>query len=278
MFLTTKKISDYVTEAFWLIVCMVFLVVIVGINVTYGQHVGPVHVPRDLSNASIHEGSVQMTAGYKTNINSTLGQLSANYSWFGGFMSALGSMYNSVDPKWLSYKSGQQMGMYQNNLKPNEGRLYAGVKKLGGTDVTDTPKLGEVCGKKPGDPYWAAYWRPGNVENPPAYQTWHSQFDCYCRCGEMIACPIKDYAGYNNWHQDWGGPATHHILCEECFGYEAHIRKHDYYVGKDIKDHAGYPVDAPGDLGYQECLRQSVESYGSSMTGGTPNDDTLFGI
>jgi hypothetical protein len=187
-------------------------------------------------------------------------------------------MYKSVDPKWLSYKTGQKMGLYQNNVKPNEGRLYAGVKQIGGKNVTDTPALGEVCGKKPGDAYWVAYWRPGNVEYPPPFQSWHNQYDCYCRCGEQIACPIPDYAGYSNWNVIGGGPATHYISCEECFGYGAHIRKHDYYVGKDHGTHAGYPVDAPEDPGYQECLRQSVESYASSMQGGTPNDPTLFGI
>jgi len=252
----------------------------VGTRVTQGQHTGPVIIPRDLSDPSIHEGTVQATAGYKKNVNPTLGQLPADYNWFGGVMSALGSMYKNPDPKWLSYKTGQQIAMYYDSVKGNAAadRLYEGFKKIGGKDITDTAQLGEVCGKKPGDPYWVAYWRPGNVEYPPGYQNWHHPYDCFCRCGEMIACPIKDYAGEQNWHIDGGGTATHHILCEECFGYGAHIRKHDYYVGKDISDHAGYPVDSPTDSGYLECLRQSVESYGSSMTGGTPNDQTLFGI
>jgi len=279
MSLVTKNPLLRISQIF-LAVFIVVMFVAVATRPTYGQHTGPVNVPRDLSNPSIHEGMVQLTAGYKTDISPLLGQLPASYQWVASIMSALGSMYKAVDPTWLSYKTGQEIAMYHSNVKSNATaeRLYAGFKKIGGKDVTDIARLGQVCGKKPGDPYWVAYWRPGNVEYPPAYQNWYHPYDCYCRCGEMIACPIKDYAGEMNWNIVGGGTATHHILCEECFGYAAHIRKHDYYVGKDIADHAGYPVDSPSDRGYLECLHQSVESYGASMTGGTPNNQTLFGI
>lgn len=248
-------------------------------KVTNGQQTGPVNVERDLSNPSIHEGIIRVLAGYKTDVNPYVGQLPASYSWLGGIGSAIGSIFQSanINPFWLGMKSDQVAGQ-QSDYKTSPSRTYAGFKGVGGKDVTDTPQLGEVCGKKPGDPYWVAYDRPGNVETPPSYQSWHDQYDCYCRCGEMIDCPIYDYAGKQHWNVIGGGQATHKILCEQCFGYAARIRKHDYYVGKDISSHSGYPVDAPNDPGYQECLRQSSESFGASNAGGSPSDHTLFGI
>lgn len=266
------------TSSFSVFVVMVSLIFI-GTHITNGQQTGPVNVSRDKSSPSIHEGIIQVTAGYKTDVNPYIGQLPASYSWLGGIGSAIGSIFQAynINPFWLGTKSDQVAGQ-QSSYNASPSRTFAGVKGIGGKDVTDTAQLGTVCGKDPGDPYWVAFDRPGNVEIPPAYQSWHDQNDCYCRCGEMIDCPIQDYAGAQNWNVTGGGQATHKILCEECFGYAAHIRKHDYYVGKDIPEHSGYPVDAPNDPGYLECLRQSSESYGASNSGGNPSDPTLFGI
>jgi len=242
------------------------------------QQTGPVNVPRPLSDPSIHEGIIYKDAGYRKDVYPEIGILPASYDWFGGLMKAIGSQIKqfAADPTWLGYKSGQSNS--NPNAKGNQGRLYAGYKGIGGKNVTDTAQLGTVCGQNPGDPYWVGYWRPGNIEFPPPYQIWHHQDDCYCRCGEMIPCPIPYYAGEQNWHRIGGGPATHHIACEVCFGYEAHIRKHDKYVGTDHGYFGGYPNSAPNDEGYQECLRQSTESYAASGPGGSPSDPTLFGF
>jgi len=239
---------------------------------------GPVNVERDLKNPSIHEGITQKQVGYKQNVDPALGLLPASYSWFSEISRGLGSLLKFSDPQWLGYKTGSNN--YITGQKTAIEQFFEGMKKIGGKNVTDVPKLGEVCGKNPGDPYWVAYWRPGNIEIAQQNQVWHNQFDCYCRCGEMIDCPIPDYVGYERWSVIGGGPSNQKVLCEECFGREAHIRKHDYYVGTDHSgsNFSGYPVSAPSDPGYQECLRQSVESYAGSGPGGSPRDPTLFGI
>jgi len=268
---------------------IVVLAIIAIISVPYGLYIGnkvttgPVIVPRSPSDPSIHESIVSQSAGYKQDVFPQIAILPASYEWFSGLLKAIGSPVQQFmgDTNWLGMKTNQspppKSGGYQ-GVKENQGRLYAGYKNIGGKNITDTPMLGQVCGSNPGDPYWVAYWRPGNVEIPPPYQVWHNQFDCYCRCNEMIACPIPTYAGTMNWHRIGGGPATHYISCQMCFGMSAHIRKHDIYVGTSHGSFPGYPPNMPEDLGYQECLRQSTESYAASGPGGGPSDPTLFGM
>ncbi len=244
---------------------------------------GPVIIERDLSDPSIKENTVDKQAGYKEDVNQTLGKVEASYLWdsLGG---ALASLFKpgEADPSWLGYKDSQDPGV-TSAYKIGQDRLYEGYKGIGGKDVTDTAKLGVVCGKKPGDAFWVAYPRPGNIEYPPQYQIWHHFLDCYCRCDEKIACPIPDYAGVENWHRIGGGPALHYIDCDVCFGGAAHIRKHDFYVGTSKGSFPGYPFAYPKDLGYQECLRQSGESFGAGDDGGIddggdPRDPSLYGI
>ncbi|MDO8512833.1 MAG: hypothetical protein Q7S57_06195 [bacterium] len=239
---------------------------------------GPINVERDLSNPSIREGIGRENAGYKQDVDPALGLLPATYSWYSEISGGLGSLFKFSNPKWLGIKSGSTNSI--TGQKTAIQQFFEGIKKIGGKNVTDQAQLGEVCGKKPGDAYWVAYWRPGNIEYAQQYQTWHNQFDCYCRCGEQIDCPIPDYVGYDLWSVIGGGPSTQKVACEVCFGQDAHIRKHDYYVGKDTTDadFSGYPVSDPSNDGYQECLRQSVESYAASGPGGSPNDPTLFGF
>jgi hypothetical protein len=245
---------------------------------------GPVIINKSLSDPSVNEPAQNPSAGYKQDVNSSVGKVTALFIWQ-GLGDALGSMIQpfAADPSWRGWKSEANTPSSTSDASEYKSglmRLYQDMKGIGGKNVTDVAKLGQVCGDKPGDPYWVGIMRPGNVEYPPYYQIWHHQDDCYCRCKEKIACPIKYFAGEANWHRIGGGPATHNIPCEQCWGNQAFIRKHDHFVGKDHGTFPGYPSGAPMDDGYQECLRQSVESYSASGPGGfAPQVNApLFGI
>lgn len=245
------------------------------------QREGPVIVPRDPTSPSIHEGSSGIqNPGFRKDVEPFLGLLPASYDWFGGILRAIGSAIQpfAADPTYLGYKSGQQVGYDVFRLigfKRAATRLYEDFKKIGGKNVTDIARLGTPGGKSPGDPYWVGYPRPGNVEFPPALQTGRHFFDCFCRADEEIDCPIPDHP---DWHVNWGGWARYRVNCVQCFGIER-IRKHDYYVGTNHGSFPGYRRGDPADPGYQECLRQSVESFAASGPGGpVQGEPELYGL
>lgn len=256
---------------------------------TYAQ-TGAKIIKRPPTDPSIHEGaSGERSAGVKTNVNPLLGQIPASYSPFQSFIGAIGSLVQPFgvrspvsDPASIGFKytNYAQMFFPLFSRSGRADRLYAGTKGLGGTNVTDEAKLGTPGGKSPGDPYWVAYPRPGNVENPPPFQVVHHPYDCFCRWDEIINCPLQESPF---WHVNFGAPyfPPHFtpVSCQACFGVQR-IRKHDFYVGES-KSGAfdGYPFSYPTDSGYQECLRQSIESYAASGPGGPViGEPELYGL
>lgn len=228
---------------------------------------GPAIVPRDPSDPSIHEGlSDRKTAGFRE-VEPILGILPASYDWFGGMIRAIGSVFQpfSADPTWAGWRGNYFVGF--------DFWGAFGMREDAEPDVRegDTPSRGEVCGRNPGDAFWVGYPRQGNVEIPPPYQTEYHRYDCYCRCDEQVACPLEPYR-----HRMHGGTYTQYVDCMTCFG-EERIVKHDYYVGTSKGSHPGYMFNR-SDSGYQECLRQSFESYAASGPGGEPSDSDVFGM
>jgi hypothetical protein len=252
------------------------------------QQQGPAIVPRPECNPSIHEGpSGRQSAGFRQ-VTPLLGLLPASYDWFSGLTQALGSFFQpgAIDPQFLGEKSGQTPGYDFSGpigLKQNVSRLYAGFKGIGGQNVTDVPQLGVAGRQCPGDPFWVGFPRPGNVEFPPPFQAIHYDWDCFCRYDEQVACPtgvppplgIPLFRPGPNLHRVYGGIAGF-ISCHQCFGSH-NIRKHDYLVGTKKGPHFGYPAMA-GDTGYQECLRQSIESFSGSGPGGQPSGNQIYGL
>lgn len=234
--------------------------------------VGPVIVPRVPLNPSINEPIVGASAGVKQNVSSAVGKVPASYSWF-NFFGAIGSAIQpfTANPTWAGQKSGQTQTYA--GLQEFVSRFFPGVKEIGGKNVIDIPRLGVACGNSPGDPYWVGYPRIGNIEFAPPYQWAHDQYDCFCRCDELIECPIgpKEVRHYNH-----GGTNRNLMPCQVCFGLER-IVKHDKYVGVSHGAFPGYPIAFPNDPGYQECLRQSPESFSASGPGGVPIP-FLYGI
>lgn len=248
------------------------------------QQQGPAIVPRSECEPSIHEGpSGRESAGFRRDVTPLLGLLPASYDWFAGVARAIGSFFQpqAIDPKFLGYLPNPQPYFF--SRKGDVSRLYPGFKGIGGKDVTDVPKLGVPGRECPGDPYWVAFPRPGNVEIPPPYQLDHHDWDCFCRYDEKVACPtgappplgMPLFRPGPNLHRVYGGTADF-IECYKCFG-EHNIRKHDYLIGTRKGPHFGYPSMA-GDSGYRECLTQSVESFAGSGPGGTPRGKHLYGL
>ncbi len=246
---------------------------------------------RDRTDPSIHEGlSGKRSAGFKENVNPYIGQLPASYVPFRGIGRAIGSLVapfsvpapSPSDPSSYGYKPTVQfISRFFPGFKNEEGRLFTGAKGIGGVNVTDVAELGTPGGRNPGDPYWVAFPRPGNVENPPFAQTVHHPWDCYCRWDEIITCPVQSHP---NWHVATGAPdLPQHFIpisCQACFGVDR-IRKHDFYVGtsKSGVIVRGYPGSYPADPGYQECLKQSVDSFATSGPGGfAPGAPELYGL
>ncbi len=259
---------------------------------TYAQ-TGPKIIPRDTTSASIHEGlSGERSAGVKTDVNPGVGTVSASFSPFRSIRGAIGSLVAPFgaqapvpsNPATVGFRymfsqlffSPTQTFSLTNRIE----RLFDGTKGIGGKNVTDVARLGQPGGKNPGDPYWIAYPRPGNVENPVAFQTLHHQYDCFCRWDEQVYCPIQQSPF---WNVRFGAPQVppHFapVPCQVCFGVNR-IRKHDFYVGQSkTAPFAGYPFSFPNDTGYQECLRQSVESYSASGPGGAvQGEGELYGL
>ncbi len=262
-----------------------------GASITVAQ-TGPVIIPRDPSDASINEGVTgRSSAGFKQNVDPKIGQLSASYFPFHGLGTAIGSLVtpggvfapSPANPQGYGFKPlVQQMFPYKYSETGRLNRLFAGFKGVGGKNVTDFARLGTPGGQNPGDPYWVAYPRPGNVENPPFAQAVHHPYDCYCRWDEIVTCPIETHP---NWHQFHGAPVPpfEHLVpvtCQSCFGVNR-IRKHDFYVGfsKSGVIYGGYPTSYPADTGYQECLKQSIDSFAASGPGGfAPGEPELYGL
>src|SRR3989344_899101 len=266
---------------------LIVLLVVAGIysasNVVAQQQIGPVRVPRQTNDPSIHEGlSGIQSAGDKQGINPLIGNLPASYSPFHGIGVAIGSLWLPfyhiapvpADPSLYGFKpTVQQMYPYgYSETAKNPSRLDPGVKAIGGKNVTDVAKPGTPGDKGPGGLYWVGYPRPGNVEIPPAFQTVHHQYDCFCRWDEIIECPLVESPF---WHVAFGAPEVglhlFPVSCQACF--TTHIVKHDFYVGQNKQGaFSGNPFSYPNDPGYQECLRQSQESYAASGTGGSPQN------
>lgn len=252
------------------------------------QHTGAVIVPRDRTSPSIHEGpSGIQSAGYKQGIKPQIGNLPASYEPFRGLGTAIGSLIlpfyhkapTPADPSSYGFKPTiQQMIPYKYSATGRTNRLDPGYKAIGGKNVTDTAMPGIPGDKGPGGLYWVGYPRPGNVEFPPIYQTIHEPYDCFCRWGEMIKCPLIESPLR---HISFGGYSESPVLCQDCF--VGHIVKHDFYVGKDYagtgdtRPFDGYPFKWPNDTGYQECLRQSTQSYSASGPGGSPTNQ-FYGL
>lgn len=241
----------------------------------HGQQRGPVIVPRNPADPSIHEGPSNVrSAGYKPLVYPLLGVLPASYDWTSGLARAIGSIFQPfrADPTYLGYKTGQYPGFdfwkgVGTSFNRTLSRLFPGAKGIG-RDITDVPRLGTVCGDNPGDPYWVGYPRLGNFEFPPPYQLPSHQFDCFCRCDEEIDCPDGPYKNAKRF----GGKYDGRVNCRTCFdaiGQGNRIVKHDKFVGKSKGSHQGYDKDR-ADPGYQECLRQSIESYAQSGPGRQP--------
>ena len=261
-----------------------------GTSITIAQ-TGAKIIPRNPNDASINEGaSGTRSAGFKTNVNPLIGNLPASYFPFHGLGTAIGSLVtpggvqapSPANPSGYGFKPlVQQVFPYMYSETGRLNRLFAGFKGIGGKNVTDFARLGTPGGQNPGDPYWIGFPRPGNVENPPVAQALHHPWDCYCRWDEQVWCP--NFLNFPLWSTS-GSP---HILptqnapssCQACFGVNR-IRKHYFYVGTS-KGGAfyGYPGSYPADTGYQECLRQSVDSYAASGPGGfAPGEPELYGL
>lgn len=247
-------------------------------------------IPRDPTSASIHEGlSGTKSAGVKTNVEPFIGQVPASYSPFRSFTGAIGSLVQPygiaaptpADSSTVGFKyTFSQLFFPLFSRTGNIDRLFTGEKGIGGRNVTDVARLGQPGGRNPGDPYWVAYPRPGNVENPPPFQLVHHPFDCFCRWDEIITCPLKTSPFWHiNHGAPWFPPHFTPVPCQVCFGVNR-IRKHDFYVGQSRSGvFDGYPFSAPYDPGYQECLRQSVDSYAASGPGGAVNGEPeLYGL
>ncbi len=228
------------------------------------------NVPRDLVNPSIREDpSGKRSAGYKEDVEPRYGNIPASYEWFGGMFPAIGSEIKPFegDPTWAGWKNFYVPGFDFWRIPWQRGSGQPD------TSVTDTPSLGVPCRGWPGDAYWVGYPRVGNVEIPPPFQWFHHEYDCYCRCHELVFCPIRGPYGWSGWRR---GPQPGPVPCQVCFGIER-IRKHDVYVGTHTPVHMGYP-SMPYDPGYRECLRQSPESYAASGPGGQPIDHNIHGL
>lgn len=249
----------------------------------------PSPIPRDPTSASIHEGvSGRTSAGFKTNINPLVGNLPASYFPFRGLGRAIGSLVqqygigspNPSDTSSYGFKPTIQNIQALPSQTRDVSRLFPGQKGIGGKNVTDVSRLGTPGGKNPGDPYWVAYPRPGNVEFPPFAQLIHHPYDCFCRWDETIRCPLQESPF---WHVAFGAPwvPPHFtpVSCQACFGVQR-IRKHDFYVGQSKSGvFDGYPFTYPYDTGYQECLRESIDSFAASGPGGVaPGEPALYGL
>lgn len=231
----------------------------------HAQQEGPVIIPRSPSDPSIHEGpSGRQSAGFRQ-VSPFLGLVPASYDWFGGIISAVGSLFRIADPRYLGYQSGQFVGY------DFLGPIGFNKEARPDTHVKDVPGLGQMCGNNPGDPFWVGFPRPGNIEFARPFQLFHHPWDCYCRCNERIACPVVG----PYLHTSYGGLAPH-VPCQVCFS--SNILKHDKFVGTDHGTFQGYPASDPTDSGYQECLRQSVESFAASGPGGPPQAPNIFGL
>ncbi|MEO6077996.1 MAG: hypothetical protein ABIP54_04370 [Candidatus Andersenbacteria bacterium] len=248
------------------------------------QHTGPVIVPRDPTSPSVHEGlSGIRSAGYKQDVDPLIGNLPASYDPMHGLGKAIGSLVlpfyhvapNPADPSSYGYKpSTQKMVPYLFTRNGQNNRLAPGYKGLGGKNVTDNAKPGLPGDKGPGGLYWVGYPRPGNTEFPPPYQLLHEPNDCYCRWDQQIRCPLPGPFA----NEFFFGPAApvkifQFTPCQVCFA--GFILKHDYYVGlqDDGRTFTGYPVDDPLNSGYQQCLRESTQSYAASGPGGSPTNN-----
>ncbi|MCE9643167.1 MAG: hypothetical protein K8Q97_02450 [Candidatus Andersenbacteria bacterium] len=256
-----------------------------GSSLAFAQsHTGAVLVPRDPNSTSIHEGLSGITsAGYKQDVNPLIGNLSASYLPFHSVGKAIGSLVlpffhagpTPADPSSYGFKpTVQTVFPYAYSQTGNTNRLDPGVKAIGGKNVTDVAFPGIPGDKGPGGLYWVGYPRPGNVEIPPVYQTVHDQYDCFCRWDEMIECPLPESPF---WHvafgAPWVPPHLSPVSCQACF--VGHIVKHDFFVGANKPGvFKGYPFSYPTDPGYQQCLRESTQSYAASGPGGSPvNND-----
>lgn len=227
------------------------------------------NVDRDWSDPSIREGpSGKRSAGYKEDVEPRYGNIPASYEWFGGMFPAIGSQFKPFegDPLWAGWQNFYFTGYDFLRMEWHRGSGHPD------TSVTDTPSRGTPCGEDPGDAYWVGYWRVGNTEIPPPFQWFYHEYDCFCRCEEQVYCPIGQYQ-----HEFYRGTHTEPVSCQDCFGLD-NIRKHDIYVGTHYPTaHYGYSRMSH-DSGYQECLRQSPESYAASGRGGDPIDHDVHGI
>ncbi len=266
----------------------VLMLALVYSGATYAQ-TGAKIIPRDRSSASIHEGlSGTTSAGVKQNINPLIGQLPASYIPFRGLGRAIASLVTPFgigsptpsDPSSYGFKPTVQIVAPRASQTRTATRLFEGEKGLGGKNVTDVAQLGQPGGQNPGDPYWVAYPRPGNVENPPPAQLVHHPYDCFCRWDETINCPLQESPFWHiNFGAPWVPPHFTPVSCQACFGVHR-IRKHDFYVGQS-KSGAfdGYPFTYPYDTGYRECLTQSIDSFSASGPGGVaPGEPGLYGL
>lgn len=244
---------------------------------------GPKIISRDPSSPSINEGASGIrSAGFKTNVNPLIGNLPASYFPFHGLGTAIGSLVtpggvfapSPLNPTTYGFKPLTQfVSRFFPPQKAGVNRLDPGFKGIGGKNVTDVGLPGIVGGTGPGDLYWVGYPRPGNVENPPPFQLLHDPNDCYCRWNQQIRCPLPGpFANEYFFGPLAPVPIFAFTPCQACFAGQ--IVKHDYYVGlqDDGRTFTGYLVDDPANSGYQECLRQSIESYAASGPGGTPGN------
>lgn len=250
-------------------------------SVALAQQTGPVIIPRNPNDPSINEGaSGRRSAGFKQNVNPLIGNLFASYIPFHGLGVAIGSLVtpggvlapSPANPQAYGFKPlVQRVFPYIYSQKNATNRLFPGFKQIGGKNVTDVAAPGIPGDKGPGGLYWVGYPRPGNVEVPPPAQLLHHPMDCYCRWDQQIRCPL---AGPFANEYFFGPLAPVRVWqftpCQACFA--GHIVKHDYYVGlqDEGRTFTGYPVEDPGSPAYQECLRQSIDSFAASGPGGSP--------
>lgn len=281
-----------ITTGLRLGLCAAVLAAVLALPTAGAQPVrGPVIVSREPCDPSIREGiGERQPAGYRPVVFPEIGQVPASFVW--DLAVAIGSLFKggatAPDPTYLGYKSGQLPFFFsrRGTLGPeNEPDQFApGFKGIGGRRVTDTPQLGVPGRRCPGDPYWVAFPRPGNIEIPPPFQVVRYEWDCFCRYDEEVACPTGQpppqgnpiYLPGPNLHRVYGG-VSQFIPCAQCFGIQ-NIRKHDYLVGENRGPHRGYPHQFPADPGYQECLRQSIESFSASGPGGGPRGPEIYGL
>lgn len=286
-----KRLSGNATmnTLFQKLFAMLLVAGFLSTSVSVAQQTGYKQINRPLSDPSIHEGaSGEKSAGFKQNVDPSVGLLSASYIPFAGLGRAIGSLvqpYSKTSPasdhSSIGFKYNfSQLFFPMFSRTGRLDRLFAGFKGIGGRNVTDVAKLGQPGGNNPGDPWWVAYPRPGNVENPPPAQLVHHPYDCFCRWDETINCPLPESPF---WHVNFGAPFVppHFtpVKCQACFTPQR-IRKHDKFVGTS-KSGAfdGYPFSYPQDSGYLECLTQSIESYAASGPGGAvQGDPELYGL